>query len=200
MEKHDKDFLQAFDALYTTNQIQIMKILLPYCNPDSRRGLAVMIKFMEFDYTLRFTRAHPETFRDEALPFSLSDICDKIKNYCSPQVRSMLEQFQSIQNAMQMYEEMKQYMDLFQGMSTNDADGVKDAADGKDSAKEPGQSGEKAGNSPFPAGGMNPMDMLMGMLSPEQQSMFQMFQSDFNTEAASTDNMDMQDSPPERDH
>ncbi|MFR6331853.1 MAG: hypothetical protein ACLUOI_25635 [Eisenbergiella sp.] len=26
------------------------------------------------------------------------------------------------------------------------------------------------------------------MLSPEQQSMFQMFQSDFNTEAASTDN------------
>ena len=42
-------------ALYTTNQIQIMKILLPYCSPDSRRGLAVMIKFMEFDYTLRLT-------------------------------------------------------------------------------------------------------------------------------------------------
>ena len=127
MEKHDKDFLQTFDALYTTNQIQIMKILLPYCNPDSRRGLAVMIKFMEFDYTLRF------------------------------------------------------------------------AADGKDSAPESGQDGEKAGNNPFSAGGMNPMDMLMGMLSPDQQSMFQMFQSDFNTEAASTGNTDMQDSPPERE-
>ena len=56
MEKNDKDYLQTFDALYTTNQIQIMKILLPYCSPDSRRGLAVMIKFMEFDYTLRLTR------------------------------------------------------------------------------------------------------------------------------------------------
>ena len=60
MEKNDKDYLQTFDALYTTNQIQIMKILLPYCSPDSRRGLAVMIKFMEFDYTLRLTRSHPE--------------------------------------------------------------------------------------------------------------------------------------------
>ena len=38
-----------------------------------------MIKFMEFDYTLRFARTHPETFREEALPFSLIDICDKIK-------------------------------------------------------------------------------------------------------------------------
>jgi len=38
MEKNDKDYLQTFDALYTTNQIQIMKILLPYCSPDSRRN------------------------------------------------------------------------------------------------------------------------------------------------------------------
>ena len=139
MEKNDKDYLQTFDALYTTNQIQIMKILLPYCSPDSRRGLAVMIKFMEFDYTLRLTRSHPESFRDEAVPFSLSDICDKIKNYCPPQVRSMLEQFQSIQNAMQMYEEMKQYMDLFQGMSTNEADGTAAAASGSGPVPEAGQ-------------------------------------------------------------
>ena len=195
MEKNDKDYLQTFDALYTTNQIQIMKILLPYCSPDSRRGLAVMIKFMEFDYTLRLTRSHPESFRDEAIPFSLSDICDKIKNYCPPQVRSMLEQFQSIQNAMQMYEEMKQYMDLFQGMSTNEADGTAAADSDSGPVPEAGQDNkEKTGGNPF---GMNPMDMVMGMLSPEQQSMFQMFQSDFNTEAASTDNTIARDSPPE---
>ena len=195
MEKNDKDYLQTFDALYTTNQIQIMKILLPYCSPDSRRGLAVMIKFMEFDYTLRLTRSHPESFRDEAVPFSLSDICDKIKNYCPPQVRSMLEQFQSIQNAMQMYEEMKQYMDLFQGMSTNEADGTAAADSGSGPVPEAGQDNkDKTGGNPF---GMNPMDMVMGMLSPEQQSKFQMFQSDFNTEAASTDNTIARDSPPE---
>ena len=192
MEKNDKDYLQTFDALYTTNQIQIMKILLPYCSPDSRRGLAVMIKFMEFDYTLRLTRSHPESFRDEAIPFSLSDICDKIKNYCPPQVRSMLEQFQSIQNAMQMYEEMKQYMDLFQGMSTNEADGTAAADSGSGLDPEAGQDNkEKTGGNPF---GINPMDMVMGMLSPEQQSMFQMFQSDFNTEAASTDKTIARDS------
>lgn len=65
--------------------------------------------------------------------------------------------------------------------------------------RSPDRTEKKPGNNPFSAGGMNPMDMLMGMLSPDQQSMFQMFQSDFNTEAASTGNTDMQDSPPERE-
>ena len=51
----------------------------------------------------------------------------------------MLEQFQSIQNAMQMYEEMKQYMDLFQGMSTNEADGTAAADRGSGPVPEAGQ-------------------------------------------------------------
>ena len=90
---------------------------------------------------------------------------------------------------------MKQYMDLFQGMSTNEADGTAAADSGSGPVPEAGQDNkEKTGGNPF---GMNPMDMVMGMLSPEQQSMFQMFQSDFNTEAASTDNTIARDSPPE---
>lgn len=77
--------------------------------------------------------------------------------------------------------------------------GAAGAADGKVLHRSPDRTEKKPGNNPFSAGGMNPMDMLMGMLSPDQQSMFQMFQSDFNTEAASTGNTDMQDSPPERE-
>lgn len=172
MERQDKDSIQAFDALYTTNQIQVLKILLPFCAPDMRRSLTVMIKFMEFQYTLSFTQAHPDSFRGESPPFSLNDLCGQLKAYCSPQLVSMLEQFQSMQNAMQMYEEMKQMMDLFQEM---DADGMQAAADGRGAdvsagdktadtpgtdsgndtdGKDPGKEAGKAGRDD-PAGGNN---------------------------------------------
>ena len=52
MEKQEQDSIQAFDTLYTTNQIQILKILLPYCAPDIQRNLAVMIRFLELQYTI----------------------------------------------------------------------------------------------------------------------------------------------------
>ena len=98
MEKRDNDSIQAYDTLYTTNQIQILKILLPYCGQDIRRSLAVLIKFLELQYTLAFTLTHPECFREPPLPFSLNDLCDRIKGYCPPQPFSMLEQFQAMQN------------------------------------------------------------------------------------------------------
>ena len=39
--------ISEFDALYTTNQIQILKILLPFISPDMQKSIAVYIKFME---------------------------------------------------------------------------------------------------------------------------------------------------------
>ena len=164
MEKQDNYSIQAFDTLYTTNQIQLLKILLPFCSPNMRGSLVVMIRFMEFQYTLSFVRAHPESFLAEPLPFSLNEICEKMKNYCPPGLRPMLEQFQSMQNALQMYEEMKQMMEMFQGME----------------AENPAQDTGSFGQS----GGFDPMNMLSGMLSPEQMEMFRMLQSDFGSTEA----------------
>lgn len=174
MGKQDQDSIQAFDALYTTNQIQIMKILLPFCPPETRRSLAVIIRFLEFQYTLTLVRSHPECFRDPPLPFSLGDICEKISGYCPPQLRSLLEQVQSMQNAMQMYEEMKQVMDLFGEENFMEKEQEKKSQDGaSDRNEETDFQGQEA------EGFMDPLNMLMGMLSPSQKEMFQMFQSGF---------------------
>ncbi len=147
MEKKEKDPIQTFDTLYTTNQIQIMKILLPFCDEQARRSLVVMIKFMELQYTISFTQKHPDAFHEAPLPFSLADVCEQIKAYCPPQLRSMLEQFQSMQSALKMYEDMKQMMELF-------------------------QDSEGSGAGPFGSG--DPTSMLLGFLSPEQQELFRM--------------------------
>ena len=50
------------------------------------------------------------------------------------------------------------------------------------------KNGTPMGDSP-----MDPLNMLMGMLSPSQKEMFQMFQSEFQTEAA-------EKKPPEKEN
>ena len=44
----------AFDALYTTNQIQKLKVLLPYIEPSMQKNMAVYIKYMELQYTMHY--------------------------------------------------------------------------------------------------------------------------------------------------
>lgn len=197
MEKQEQDSIQAFDTLYTTNQIQILKILLPYCAPDTQKSLTVMIRFLELQYTLSFVRSHPECFRSPSRSLSLGELCEKIKGYCPAPLRSMLEQFQSMQNAMQMYEEMKQMMELFGDaapFSQNEGGERGSSVENAGKEHEPSPSpfstednSEKASSaetsfaeSSFTdAFSADPMSMLMGMLSPSQKEMFRLFQSEF---------------------
>ncbi len=192
MEKQEQDSIQAFDTLYTTNQIQILKILLPYCAPDTQRSLAVMIRFLELQYTLSFVRSHPEAFRSPP-SLSFGELCEKIRGYCPPALRSMLDQFQSMQNAMQMYEEMKQMMELFGDAGTTSESRSREAGSPEDLSSMDGPSSTDGFSSMDRFSSMDPMSMLMGMLSPSQKEMFQMFQSEFQTEAA-------EKKPPEKEN
>lgn len=192
MEKQEQDSIQAFDTLYTTNQIQILKILLPYCAPDTQRSLAVMIRFLELQYTLSFVRSHPEAFRSPP-SLSFGELCEKIRGYCPPALRSMLDQFQSMQNAMQMYEEMKQMMELFGDAGTASESRSREAGSSEDPSSMDGPSSTDGFSSMDRFSSMDPMSMLMGMLSPSQKEMFQMFQSEFQTEAA-------EKKPPEKEN
>ena len=56
MEKQETDCITAFDTLYTTNQLQMLKILLPYMQPDMQSYIAVYIKLNELLVTLHFSR------------------------------------------------------------------------------------------------------------------------------------------------
>ena len=46
------DKAAAFDTLFTSNRIQILKILAYYMDPRLLKGLAVYIKMSELQYTL----------------------------------------------------------------------------------------------------------------------------------------------------
>jgi len=172
-ELYENKAVASFDTIYTNNHIRILKVLLPYFDPNSQKKLAIMIKFMELRYTMdyfsRHTPAFPAGFNGSAQQPDIVRIFEQIKNFCTPSERAMFEQLANMKKSMEMYEEMMGMMQLFNQFS-----------EGSSSAPSPEtEKNEEPNINPF--GNANPMDMLKGMLSPEQQTMFDMFQSSFGT-------------------
>ena len=59
MEEQGSKTIAAFDSLFTTNKIQMLKILLPRLVPEQQGGFAIYIKLLELRYTFSFLRRHP---------------------------------------------------------------------------------------------------------------------------------------------
>ena len=47
MDSNEYNKVIAFDTLFTTNHIQMLKVMLPYMDNKAQKSLAVYIKFME---------------------------------------------------------------------------------------------------------------------------------------------------------
>ncbi len=164
--------VMAFDALYTTNQIQKLKVLLPYIEPSMQKNMAVYIKYMELQYTMRYVRRHPFQISecsirdDQNQKTDLQSLCMQLSLYSSPEEIRQLDQFRNMLQTMETFQEMSQTIsalqEIFPDMSAVSSFG--DAASGQS------DTGSDA------SGSFSMMDMLMNMLSPEQKEMFEMFQ------------------------
>lgn len=153
--KDESSNVMAFDALYTNNQIQKLKILLPYIDPAMQKNMAIYIKYMELKYTMDFFKKHPFHIRaasKETEKTDLKKLCRELKPYSTEAEVKQLEQMESLFQTMEMYQEMSQTVstmqEMFPDMSAADTDN-------------PSSSSME--------------DMLMGMLSPEQKAMFEAF-------------------------
>lgn len=156
--------VMAFDALYTTNQIQKYKVLLPYMESGVQKQFAVYIKFMELQYTMDYVRKHPFQIcgcsLDRKQP-DLKSICKELCRYSSPEEIRQLEQIQNMVETMEQFQEINQTISMMQDLFP-------------DLGVSPDK--ETSSDSPSESGAPSMMDMLMGMLTPEQKSMYEMFQ------------------------
>lgn len=153
--KEESSNVMAFDALYTNNQIQKLKVLLPYIDPAMQKNMAIYIKYMELKYTMDFFRKHPFHIRaasEEPEMPDLKKLCRELKPYSTEAEVKQLEQMESMFQTMEMYQEMSQTVSVMQEMFPNM--GTADADNSSTASME---------------------DMLMGMLSPEQKAMFEAF-------------------------
>ncbi len=170
MEKHEKenDNILAFDTLFTTNSIQILKILLPCIPSKMQHYLAVYIKYLELQYTLSYLKIHPVTLgdrqseqREGELSFlkQIKTLYPQIQNYLAPSERQKIDalfsQMEEINSALDMARQMQEMMQFMNTFSEE----------------------TQAPDDTTPQEDFDPISLLKNMLSPEQQSMFGLFYS-----------------------
>lgn len=111
--------IYAFDSLYTTNHIQMLKILLPCLNPPLQKNLALYIKFLELRYTISFLNAHPYVIsgcgfdrehRGQEIPI------DDLLPYLTPQEAESFKQLQKSMDMMKQFSNMQKNMEALKGI------------------------------------------------------------------------------------
>lgn len=127
-ESEKKDRIRAFDALFTTNHIQIYKLLLPYLDESLQRQLAIYIKYLEFRYTAAYFKRHPFGCMPREFLSDTTQLYHEILPYCSYEERKKAEQiielFSTIKNAEEMMETINMMKELFpDGFNFGDGEG-----------------------------------------------------------------------------
>lgn len=123
MEENDQAKIIAFDTIFTTNHIQILKILLAYIDPSRQKHMAVCIKLLELQYTLSFFKMHPASAL-QGIPhentFDAAKLCNEIFPLCSrseqthiKQMREMYQNVENLQEMMQMMQMMQMMKEMF---------------------------------------------------------------------------------------
>lgn len=136
----DNDYVLAFDHLYTTNHIQILKSLLPFLEGKNARLLPVLIKYMELKYTLALVNKNKYSFgNDNLLTGSAQTSSEKqaggigeniervynaVHRYLAPDEEKQLSQMMSAMQTMKNVREMQQMLEMLQSLNPDaDKDG-----------------------------------------------------------------------------
>jgi hypothetical protein len=161
--------MTPFDELTIPEEVQMLKLLLPYTPASGQKNIGILIRFLELQHTIQFFR-HSTMGTDVTSSghssASFLEILEAISPYLAPKDAEMIRTFREFMNIMEMAQTLQS--------------GFSDQEECTDD-----------GNNSF--GNLNPMDLMKGMLSPEQQEMFQMYQTMFDQEgAAAHERMDEQ--------
>ncbi len=185
--------VMTFDALYTTNQIQKFKVLLPYIEPSMQKHLAIYIKYMELQYTMDYVRRHPFQLCGCSLSTpekpDLHKICKELCLYSTPEEIKQLEHFQNMLKTLETVQEMSQTMsamqEIFPEMSMDSLfenpffgnDGSSDTASDSSYNNDESSASSEGSETTHSSQSSPMLDMLMNMLTPEQKAMYEMFQN-----------------------
>lgn len=153
--------MTPFDEMTTPADIRTLKLMIPYVPFPARRYLGIFIKFQELQSTIHFFR-NPDSrichAHSTGPPPSLWDILEEITPFLRPEEAETMSNLKNIMNMMEMVQ-------MVQSMQSADSP----------------DSNSQFSDSPF--SDMNsPLNLLMGMLSPEQKNMFETYQTLFSAD------------------
>lgn len=117
MGNQETDCIAAFDTLYTSNQMQMLKILLPYMQADMQSLIAVYIKFNELLIALRFSKecsSHSPTFQQRK-DLNLPALANDLSPFLNREEKDMLHKFSEMQDMMENLGQITQMMQMMEG-------------------------------------------------------------------------------------
>ncbi len=162
MNPSESDKMTPFDKLISPRQLQLLKLFIPYIPMKSQRILAVYTKFTELKYTLQFFQHFQKDIHPQTCQKNLSSPFDMLD-----EIRPYLSEEE--QNKVDSFANLLSMMELMSSLQNMSDSGCEDSDMGK----------------------ITPMDMMKGMLTPEQQEMFEMYSSMFQDDAQDMDSGDL---------
>lgn len=137
MDSNECSKVIAFDTLFCTNHIQMLKIILPYMDNQTQKSMAIYIKFLELNYTIEFFKKRQcrqqlyslcGCAENEISP-DLFKMCTELLPYCTENEKKQLEQIRNIFQGMEMYREMSKTMDMMKDFMPDMSDFMNFAPD-----------------------------------------------------------------------
>lgn len=165
----EQEKVLAFDAIFSNNHIQMLKIMLPFMDRQLQKFMAVYIKFLELQYTIDFCKKTAFSLQDglgQEGPFNPRLLFDELLPLCNTQEKKQLEQMRSLFQNMEMYQEISKTMEMMKDFMPEMGDFFRTMQNSGDSFVNTKDSG------------FSMTDMLMNMLTPEQKEMYELFKGD----------------------
>ena len=177
MDSNEHNKVIAFDTLFCTNHIQMLKVILPYMDNKTQKSMAVYIKFLELNYTIEYFKKHSSPLcgcmERESSP-DLFKMCSELLPYCTENEKKQIEQIRGVFQSMEMYKEMSKTMEMMKDFMP-DINTFSNAFSDDSDPSNPGGNNNSQN-------GFDMMNMLMNMLTPEQKQMYEMFGGNQNAE------------------
>ncbi len=159
------DAILTFDTLYTTNEIQILKLALPLLSPSLRPYAALLIKGKELKYCMEHL---PKTKIEHAsIELSYLDVfLDNALPYCNEKQSDLIRQLKQLKHSIDMFEKMKQMMSVFS----------------EENASEISNLFQAFGTTKPEDSSQSPEDIIHNMMTGEQAELFEHFKKKFEEE------------------
>lgn len=111
-ENHEIDPVTAFDTLYTSNQLQMLKIVLPYMQENMQRFIAIYIKLNELLLAFHFSSGTYPVKKET----NMTGMLKYISPYLSDSEKDMMNQFSSMQENMEQFKQISAMMQMMNEM------------------------------------------------------------------------------------
>lgn len=127
MGKDQQDHVAQFDAFFSTKQLKLLKLFLPYLDSSLRKKMIIYIKYREWQITMQYLN-RPRLFceqrelsdnlflTDQTKDFCLDEIITSVKPYLSEEEYSKIQQFQGLKENMEMIRQLQDVMEACGGM------------------------------------------------------------------------------------